>query len=153
MQVTPSQRAFDSAHAHRVAKFFPGAVPPRRKRAVSRPLTPQDWFDTAWRLLDGPIIRVTIRDVQDAVCAHFDVPRIYMESARRTKSHYLPRSIAMFLCGRLTSKSATVIGRSFGGRDHTTILHNIRVIEKMLALQHPINKDVKAISKKLGVIA
>ena len=153
MQVTPSQRHFDDAHALRVAKFFPSDGPSRRRRLVSRPLTPQDWFDSAWRLLDGPVIRVTIRDVQDAVCEHFDVPRIYMESARRTKNHYLPRSVAMFLCGRLTSKSATVIGRSFGGRDHTTVLHNIRVIEKMLALEHPINKDVKAISKKLGVIA
>lgn len=147
LQITPSQRRFNLVHQERSERLWWGTNSPlEQKRAAA-------WFSQAWQMLDGILIRPSIDEIQAAVCRHFKVPRLYMESTRRTKSHYMPRSVAMYLCSRLTSKSSAVIGRSFGDRDHTTVLHNIKVIEKMIALNHPITKDVKAISRKLGALS
>lgn len=150
IQITPSQQRYADAHQNRLDRLWPVNTVPLPRRRIQ---TQQEWFAYVWHVLDGPINRFSIREIQDAVCRHFKVPFIYMESTRRTKSHYMPRSVAMFLCSRLTNKSSSVIGRSFGNRDHTTVLHNIKVVEKMTALNHPITKDVRAITRKLGAIS
>lgn len=151
MQITASQQKFADAHKARLKKFWP------QRRADTAPVQPKpltpvtaEWFAAAWGMLDGPTCARTIRDVQDMVCKHFEVPLLYMETTRRAHKFYLPRAAAVFLSHRYTTKSVTEIGRRFGNRDHTTILSCVAAVEKMIALKHPISKDIETLSAKLG---
>lgn len=119
------------------------------KRLPPPTMRPDEWFTLAWSLLDGPTIRHSIRDIQKLVCAHFNVPHLYMETSRRNHAHYLPRAVAIFLCREFTTQSCPAIGRMFGNRDHTTILSCIKSVEKMIALRHPIARDIEILSSKL----
>lgn len=153
--ITTSQRQFAEAHSARMERLWPAKVPiaKQRRKKISRPtpsaMTPQDWFTAAWDMLDGPTIRLTVREIQKVVCEHFKVPHLYMESSRRNHAHYLPRAVAIFLCREFTTQSCPAIGRMFGNRDHTTILSCIKSVEKMIALRHPIARDIEILSAKL----
>jgi hypothetical protein len=71
---------------------------------------------------------VRIQDIQEIVCAAFGVKTNDLTSARRTANLVRPRQVAMYLAKTLTGRSLPEIGRRFGGRDHTTVLHGIRKI-------------------------
>jgi hypothetical protein len=75
---------------------------------------------------------VTIRAVQDTVCAHYSLSRDLLLSHKRTRFIARPRQIAMWLCRKLTTGSTTAIGQAFGGRDHTTVLHGVATIEHLM---------------------
>ena len=75
--------------------------------------------------------RVKIEDIQRAVARHYNVSRADMLSSRRTANVVRPRQIAMYLAKTLTLRSLPEIGRRFGGRDHTTVLHAVRKIENL----------------------
>ena len=68
---------------------------------------------------------------------------------RRTRAVARPRQIAMWLCKQLTTRSLPDIGRRFGGRDHTTVLHAVRRIEELRAIEPPLAADVEALVRKL----
>jgi hypothetical protein len=73
----------------------------------------------------------SIRDIQNAVCKHYDVTLIDMLSRRRTADIVKPRQLAMYLCKKLTLHSLPQIGRRFGGKDHTTVLHSVQKMERL----------------------
>lgn len=73
---------------------------------------------------------VAMDDIQEAVCAQFHVKMSELKSRRRSKTLVHPRQIAMYLCRELTDASYPEIGRQFGGKDHTTIIHACRQISK-----------------------
>jgi chromosomal replication initiator protein len=73
--------------------------------------------------------RVRVEDIQRIVSRHFNVPRSDLLSNRRTRTIVRPRQVAMYLAKTLTPRSLPEIGRRFGGRDHTTVLHAVRKIE------------------------
>lgn len=100
-------------------------------------------------MLDGPRICPSIHDIQDAVCQHFNVPHLYMESSRRSQAYYLPRAAAIYLCRKLTPQSFPAIARMFGNREHSTILYCTNSVEKMIALGHPIKRDIEILTEKL----
>lgn len=75
---------------------------------------------------------VMIEDVLRAIAGHFNVTRADLLSARRHKTVVYPRQIGMYLAKTLTTRSLPEIGRKFGGRDHTTVLHAVRKIERLL---------------------
>ena len=75
--------------------------------------------------------RVKIEDIQKLVATHFNVSRADILSSRRTANVVRPRQIAMYLAKTMTLRSLPEIGRRFGGRDHTTVLHAVRKIEEM----------------------
>ncbi|WP_354122373.1 chromosomal replication initiator protein DnaA [Bradyrhizobium sp. LA6.12] len=77
--------------------------------------------------------RIRIEDVQRVVAKHYNVSRHDMCSSRRTANVVRPRQIAMYLCKTTTLKSLPEIGRRFGGRDHTTVLHAVRKMEALSA--------------------
>ena len=79
--------------------------------------------------------RITLDDIQRRVAAYFQVEVSEIKGARRQRSILYPRQIAMFLCRRLTEASLPEIGRAFGGRDHTTVLHAVDKIA------HEITQD------------
>ena len=68
---------------------------------------------------------------------------------RRTRSVARPRQIAMYLCKQLTTRSYPDIGRRFGGRDHTTVLHAVKKIDQLMAEDEQIARDVEAMLRKL----
>ncbi|WOK37250.1 chromosomal replication initiator protein DnaA [Sphingomonas sp. C3-2] len=93
--------------------------------------------------------RVTIDDIQRRVCTHFDVRHNDLLSARRSRAIARPRQIAMYLAKRLTPRSLPEIGRKFGGRDHTTVIHAVRQIEKLRAADTEIDNDVRTLLRML----
>ena len=70
-------------------------------------------------------------------------------SARRARVVARPRQVAMYLCKMLTSKSLPEIGRGFGGRDHTTVIHAVRKIEELMATDGQLAEDVENLRRLL----
>lgn len=94
---------------------------------------------------------VTIDDIQRAVCAHFKLDRLEMASKRRAREVARPRQIAMYLAKTLTPRSYPEIGRRFGGRDHSTVIHAIRTIESLRASDAVIDSDITRIRRALEI--
>lgn len=82
-------------------------------------------------MLSGEQKRVRIEDIQKVVARHFNVSKNDLLSNRRTRSIVRPRQIAMYLSKQMTPRSLPEIGRRFGGRDHTTVLHAVRKIDSL----------------------
>ena len=76
--------------------------------------------------------RIKVEDILRVVSRHYGVSRGDLLSERRHRSVVWPRQIGMYLAKQLTARSLPEIGRRFGGRDHTTVLHAIRKIDKLL---------------------
>lgn len=87
----------------------------------------------------------TMNEIIDATCEIFDVTRIDMKCSRRTEKIVRPRQVAMYLCRQMTLCSLPTIGRMFGNRDHTTVIHAFRKIEAML-------KDGDEIAEKIALV-
>ena len=85
--------------------------------------------------------RIKIEDIQRVVARQYNVSRSDLLSSRRTANVVRPRQVAMYLAKTLTLRSLPEIGRRFGGRDHTTVLHAVRKIEALVA------KDVGAVRR------
>lgn len=97
----------------------------------------------------GPERRITVDEIQKTVAEHFNLKQADLLSERRTRAIARPRQIAMYLCKQHTTRSYPDIGRRFGGRDHTTVLHGVRKIEEMLSQDEQIARDVEALTRKL----
>ena len=95
--------------------------------------------------------KVGIADIQKSVCEHYRLRLTDMHSARRARPLARPRQLAMYLCKVLTTHSLPEIGRGFGGRDHTTIIHGIRKIEELLEGDNQLQTDLQSIKRALGV--
>lgn len=89
-----------------------------------------------------PKPRATIQEIQRAVSSHYNVSRVDILSARRTWNIVRPRQIAMYLARRLTLRSFPEIGRRFGGRDHTTVLHAVRKIEALRLADETLDAEI-----------
>ncbi len=100
----------------------------------------------------GSRARITIEDIQRAVCTHFRIDRGEMSSARRTRAVARPRQIAMYLAKELTPRSFPEIGRRFGGRDHSTVIHAVKTIEALRAKDADIDGDVRRIRHALMLV-
>ncbi len=93
--------------------------------------------------------RVTIDEIQRRVADHFKIRHAEMVSARRARVVARPRQIAMYLAKQLTPRSLPEIGRRFGGRDHTTVIHAVKQIEKLRAADTEIDADVRLLMRAL----
>jgi chromosomal replication initiator protein len=91
-----------------------------------------------------------IAHIQATVAAYYHLDRMAMTSQRRDKSVSHPRQLAMYLCRELTPRSLPDIGRRFGNRDHTTVMHAIKAVEKRLAGDWELRADLLAIRERLG---
>ena len=100
-------------------------------------------------LRGGPERRITVDEIQKTVADHFSLKQADLLSERRTRSVARPRQIAMYLCKQHTTRSYPDIGRRFGGRDHTTVLHGVRKIEELMPKDDQIARDVEALTRKL----
>ena len=93
--------------------------------------------------------KVKIEDVQKLVASHFNVSRGDILSARRTASVVRPRQIAMYLSKLLTPRSLPEIGRRFGGRDHTTVLHAVRKITGLVTTDATLSEEIELLKRML----
>ncbi|WP_316169144.1 helix-turn-helix domain-containing protein, partial [Bradyrhizobium sp. SZCCHNR3111] len=92
---------------------------------------------------------ISVHTIQRVVCDHYRMRMSDMQSSRRMRGLVRPRQVAMYLCRILTSKSLPEIGRRFGGRDHTTILHAIKQIEAFKITDPDIAADVQHLTNLL----
>ncbi len=93
--------------------------------------------------------RVKIEDIQKLVATHFNVSRADILSSRRTANVVRPRQIAMYLSKALTLRSLPEIGRRFGGRDHTTVLHAVRKIDGLAAKDTALSEEIELLKRML----
>jgi chromosomal replication initiator protein len=93
--------------------------------------------------------RVTIEEIQRRVAEHYQIKISDMQSARRARAVARPRQIAMYLAKQLTPRSLPEIGRKFGGRDHTTVMHAVRKVEELRATDPALNDDVELLRRIL----
>lgn len=91
--------------------------------------------------------RVRIEDIQRVVARHYSIPKTDLVSARRTQAIVRPRQIAMFLAKVMTPRSLPEIGRRFGGRDHTTVLHAVRKIDELAKTDVRLADDIEALKR------
>ncbi|MGY6550069.1 MAG: chromosomal replication initiator protein DnaA [Roseinatronobacter sp.] len=93
--------------------------------------------------------RVTVEEIQRKVAEHFNIRLSDMLGPKRVRTIARPRQIAMYLSKELTTRSLPEIGRRFGGRDHTTILHGVRKVEEMRATDSQLNEDIELLRRLL----
>ena len=93
--------------------------------------------------------RVRIEDIQRVVARHYNVSKADLLSSRRTRTIVRPRQIAMYLAKVLTPRSLPDIGRRFGGRDHTTVLHAVRKIEGMIQGDRTLAEEIELLKRMI----
>ena len=93
--------------------------------------------------------RVKIEDIQRVVARQYNVSRSDLLSSRRTANVVRPRQVAMYLAKTLTLRSLPEIGRRFGGRDHTTVLHAVRKIEGLVGSDMALAEEVEILKRQL----
>lgn len=93
--------------------------------------------------------KISIDDIQRKVAEHYNIRLSDMMGPKRARNVARPRQIAMYLSKQLTSRSLPEIGRRFGGRDHTTIMHGVRKIEELVADDHALAEDVTMLKRLL----
>lgn len=93
--------------------------------------------------------RIRIEDIQRVVSRHFNVPKADLLSARRTQTIVRPRQIAMYLAKTMTPRSLPEIGRRFGGRDHTTVLHAVRKIEGLIEGDMTLADEIELLKRMI----
>lgn len=116
---------------------------------VGRPITLETTQEVLHDLLRANDRRISIEDIQKQVANHYNIRVSDMHSARRSRVVARPRQVAMYLSKKLTSKSLPEIGRRFGGKDHTTVMHAVKKVEELIASDHEFSQDLEMLSRLL----
>jgi len=93
--------------------------------------------------------RLTIDDIQRRVCEFYQIKVSEMLSAKRTKNITKPRHVAMYLSKKMTTKSLPEIGKNFGGKDHTSVLHSVRKITQLIQDDHDLMTEINTLHESL----
>ena len=91
--------------------------------------------------------KITIEEIQKKVAEHFNIRLTDMHSPRRSRSVARPRQIAMYLAKSITSRSLPEIGRKFGGRDHTTVMHAVKKVEELKQEDNNFSEDIELLKR------
>ncbi|MBT7643635.1 MAG: chromosomal replication initiator protein DnaA, partial [Rhodospirillales bacterium] len=116
---------------------------------VGRDITLEATQEVLHDLLRANDRRVTIEEIQKQVAEHFNIRIADMHSARRARAVARPRQVAMYLAKQLTTRSLPEIGRKFGGRDHTTVMHAVRKIEELRSSDQGFSEDIELLRRML----
>ena len=116
---------------------------------VGRPITPEMTQEVLRDLLRSNDRKITIEEIQRRVAEYYNVRLADMLSARRARAVARPRQVAMYLSKQLTTRSLPEIGRKFGGRDHTTVIHAVRKIDELRQADSGIEEDVDLLRRML----
>lgn len=120
----------------------------KKMAEAPKPAPKQFWFSIA----DRPG-EVSIQTIQRVVAEFYKISVRYMTSNSRKVGVTLPRHVAFYLARTRTGKSMPDIGRRFGGRDHTTVLHGVRRIKSLIVSGHSVAGDVEEITEILDKLA
>jgi chromosomal replication initiator protein len=93
--------------------------------------------------------KITVEEIQRKVSDHFNIRLSDMIGPKRLRSYARPRQVAMYLCKKMTSRSLPEIGRRFGGRDHTTVMHGVRRIEELKVQDGQMAEDLELLRRSL----
>ena len=118
---------------------------------IGRPITLETTQDVLHDVLRANDRKVTIEEIQKRVAEHFNIRLSEMYSSRRARAVARPRQIAMYLAKQLTARSLPEIGRKFGGRDHTTVMHAVRKVEELKSTDNGFGEDVELLRRMLEV--
>jgi chromosomal replication initiator protein len=116
---------------------------------VGREITMELTQDCLADVLRASERKITIEEIQRRVSEHYNIRLSDMIGPKRVRSYARPRQVAMYLCKQLTSRSLPEIGRRFGGRDHTTIMHGVRRIEELRVQDGQIAEDIEMLRRTL----
>lgn len=116
---------------------------------VGRPVNLEMTKEVLQDLIRANDRRVTIPEIQRHVAEYFNIRLSELLSARRARVVARPRQIAMYLSKSLTSKSLPEIGRKFGGRDHTTVIHAVKRIDELREIDSALDKDIEHLQRIL----
>lgn len=93
--------------------------------------------------------KVSIEEIQRKVAEHYNIRLADMIGPKRVRTVARPRQIAMYLAKQMTSRSLPEIGRRFGGRDHTTIMHGVKKIEELRGSDRSLSEDIDLLRRLL----
>ena len=93
--------------------------------------------------------KISVEEIQKKVAAHYSIKLADMFSERRVRQVAVPRQVAMYLAQKLTTLSLPELGRNFGGRDHTTVLHAVRKIEQIIKEDSSLAEDISLLTNIL----
>jgi len=93
--------------------------------------------------------KITVEEIQRKVSDHYNIRLSDMLGPKRVRNYARPRQIAMYLSKQLTTRSLPEIGRRFGGRDHTTVMHGVRKIEELKLQDSQISDDLEMLRRAL----
>ena len=116
---------------------------------MRKPITLELTQDCLADVLRASERKVSIEEIQRKVSDHYNIRLSDMIGPKRTRCYARPRQVAMYLCKQMTSRSLPEIGRRFGGRDHTTIMHGVRRIEDLCLLDGQIAEDLELLRRTL----
>ena len=116
---------------------------------VNAPVTLEFTRETLADLLRSHEKKLTIDEIQRKVAEYYTLKMTDLLSARRAREVARPRQVAMYLAKKLTPRSLPEIGRRFGGRDHTTVMHAVKRIEELRASDREIDADVTRLTRLL----
>jgi hypothetical protein len=146
---------YHAAHKERLSRLSPVSQTVVIVEPKVRPYPFNAGWDGMWFYdlicpKEHPKKSYQIRDIQDAVCDFYSIHFADLISARRTADIVRPRQVAMYLCKVLTPRSLPAIGRMFGDRDHTTVLHATRKIVNKVQSDQALRDAVGEIRRRLG---
>jgi len=116
---------------------------------IGRPITLETTQEVLHDVLRANDRRVTIEEIQRRVAEHYNMKLADMHSERRARAVARPRQVAMYLAKQLTTRSLPEIGRKFGNRDHTTVMHAVRKIEELCTMDAGFSEDVELLRRML----
>jgi chromosomal replication initiator protein len=116
---------------------------------VGRDITVDSTQEVLRDILRANDRRVTIDEIQKRVAEHYNIRLAEMSSARRARAVARPRQVAMYLAKQLTPRSLPEIGRKFGGRDHTTVIHAVKRIDELRATDSSFSEDIDLLRRML----
>jgi len=116
---------------------------------VGREITMELTQDCLADILRASDRKITVEEIQRKVSDHFNIRLSDMIGPKRVRTFARPRQIAMYLAKQLTSRSLPEIGRRFGGRDHTTVMHGVRKIEELMHKDSQIADDLELLRRSL----
>jgi chromosomal replication initiator protein len=115
----------------------------------NRPVTLETTHEVLHDILKAHDRRVTIEEIQKKVAEHYSIRLTDMSSARRARAVARPRQVAMYLAKQLTSRSLPEIGRKFGNRDHTTVMHAVSRVTELMERDGTFAEDVELLRRLL----
>jgi chromosomal replication initiator protein len=116
---------------------------------VGREITLELAQDCLADILRASDRKLTIEEIQRKVAEHYNIRLSDMIGPKRPRNIARPRQVAMYLAKQLTPRSLPEIGRRFGGRDHTTIMHGVKKIEELMATDSQLNDDLNLLKRLL----